>query len=278
MGGVFSTVATTIPSIPGITGSAGTIPSLPTGSGSFQTGGSGVTVDPSSGFGLASLAGALVEILAVVVVMGLVGVFVIIVVANRADPDPSGRRPQTVYNFAVAFVTITTAIIGSAVVVGAVLQLIGSHSGSITNSVARAALLGGLVTVVSLALLLTHLRRGLALTGADAAAASPSRRVGQSYASAVSFLSILSILVTSVVAVYLIFSLASPGVFGSLGGRTSATRALVEVLYLGLVAVLVLTTHRTLVPPGQPPLDRSAGPGSPGGPHPASLPSIDVTP
>jgi hypothetical protein len=147
-------------------------------------------------------------------------------------------------------VTIATSIIGSAVVVAALIQLVGSHSGDITNPVARAAVLGGLTMLVSLTLLVTHLGRGLTLARADADSPSPSRRVGQSYVSAVAFVAILTILFTAVFSVYLIFAIAGPGVFGSFGGKTPAVRFLIISVYLGLVAGVVLRTHRNLVPPG----------------------------
>ena len=53
---------------------------------------------------------------------------------------------------------------------------------------------------------------------------------------AVAFLSILIALVVSILVAYLIFVLAGPGVFGSLGGRTIAWRALLDALYVGGVA------------------------------------------
>jgi hypothetical protein len=220
----------------------------------------------SSGLGLsslASLAGIVVDVLAVVIFLALIGVFVIVVVANRADPDPTGRRPQAVYFFAVSFVTITSSIIGSAVVVSAILRLFGHHASSVTDSVARTLVLGGLVTLVSMFLLLTHLRRGLALARADGEVTSPSLRVGQSYVSAVAFLAVLALLVVAVFSVYLIFALAGPGVFGSFGGRGDTLRILIEVVYLGVVADLVLWTHRNLLTPGLNVFSRMAGAGAP---------------
>jgi hypothetical protein len=201
---------------------------------------------------LTSIVGVLAEVLAVVFVLAIVGVFVIVVVANRADPDPSGRRPQSVYCFAVSFFTIVISIIGSAAVVSALVRLVGSHSGSITNSVARTVVLGGLVTIVSVTLLITHLRRGLVLARDDAELPNPSRRVGQSYVAAVAFLSVMVLLVVTVLSSYLIFVIAGPGVFGSFGGRGTATRFLVEAVYVAAVAGIVLWTHRNLVPPGLP--------------------------
>ena len=116
---------------------------------------------------------------------------------------PSGRRPQSVYCFAVSFITLATSIIGSAVVASGVVRLVGIPSGSITNSVVRTIVVGGLVTVISLVLLITHLRRALVLARAEDAVPSPSQRIGQSYVSAVAFVSVLSLLVISVVATYL---------------------------------------------------------------------------
>lgn len=247
---VLNSVSTTIPAF--VNGSP--TPNLPGGPGSLYTpsGGSGgfsSSVAPT--FGLVSIAGALVVVLAVLFLLATVGVFIIVVVANRADPDPTGRRPQSVYFFAVSFVTILVSIISSAVVVGAVLQLIGSHSSSITNTVARTVVLGGLLALLSLFLLITHLRRGLVLARADAVSvANPSRRVGQSYVAAVTFVSVLLLLVTAVLAVYLVFALAGPGVFGSFGGRGPALRVLVEAVYIGGIAGVVIWTHRHLVEPG----------------------------
>ncbi len=222
---------------------------------------------------MSSFVGFALEALVVLALIAVVGVFVIIVVANRADPDPTGRRPQSVYLFAVSFVTITTSIIGSAVVVGALVQLAGSHSGDITNPVARAAVVGGLITVASVTLLVVHLRRGLVLARADAPP-SPSRRVGQSYVSAVSFVAVLSVLFTTVVCAYLLFAIVDSSVFGSFGGRTPAVRVFVIAAYLGVAAGLVLWTHRNLLPPGRKILTRGARGVGPLGAQPAPVPPL----
>ena len=191
------------------------------------------------------------DLVVVVLVLALLGGFVIVVVANRADPDPSGRRPQSVYFFAVSFVTILTSILGSTVVVVGLTRLIGSHPSPVANTVARTVVLGGLITLIAVVLLVTHLQRGLFLARSDpASTTSPSRRVGQSYVSAVAFLMVLVLLVTTVLTVYLVFSIVGPGVFGSFGGRAPVVRYLVITVYLAAVAATVLWTHRGLVPPG----------------------------
>lgn len=203
----------------------------------------------NSGLSFLPLAGGLISFLAILTVLAIVGVFVIIVVANRADPDPSGRRPQSVYCFAVSFVTIGTSIIGSAIVVESLAQLIGSHTNSITNVVARTSVVGGLITVVSLFLLVRHLRRGLENAHSSQFESNPSLRVGQSYVAAVAFVSVSTLLITTILSIYLVFALAGPGVFGSFGGSTPTIRALIESVYLGIVSVIVLWSHRALVTP-----------------------------
>jgi len=195
-----------------------------------------------------SIIGIVVELLGLFFFMAIIGLVIIIVVANRADPDPSGRRPQSVYYFAVSFVTLVTSIVGSIVVFVSLIQLIGHHSPGVGNATARSVVLGGLITIASVILLRTHLRRGVDLVGGEVT--NPSRRVAQSYVSAVSFLSILILLMVTIFVAYLVFVLAGPGVFGSLGGRTSALRALLDALYVGAVAGFVLYTHHKLVSPG----------------------------
>jgi len=249
-------MTTTSTLIPGISGS------------SSSPGGVTYTGPSNSGLNFASLAGSLVSVLAVLVLLSFVAVFVIIVVANRADPDPSGRRPQSVYFFAVSFVTIGTTILGSLVVVVALMQLIGHHSVSITNTVARAAVIGGLIAFVSAYLLSLHLRRGLDTARSDQSVANPSQRVGQSYVAAVAFVAVATLLFTTILSIYLLFALVRPAVFGSFGGSTPAFRLLVVFLYLGGVSVLVLWSHRDLIPPGLGFLGR------PGSPPPPQAPPV----
>jgi hypothetical protein len=230
------------------------VSAAPIGSGQstdqFAPGVSGVSGGTSftSVGSLLPIASIVLEVLFLFVIVAVVGLFIIIVVANRADPDPSGRRPQSVYYFAVSFVTLVTTIAGSIVVVFSLVALIGNRAPDVGNSIARAVVLGGLITLISGVLLRAHLRRGVSLTGSEAA--SPSHRVAQSYVSAVAFIAILIALVVAILAVYLLFALGGPGVFGSFGGRTTALRYLIDAVYIGVVAGVVLQTHRNLVSPG----------------------------
>src|SRR3979490_781720 len=95
----------------------------------ITSGGSGPGSGPSGIGGLGSSFGILLGLLGVVVILAIVGVFIIVVAANRAEPDPSGRRPLSVYLFATSFVTLIAAVAGSATVVSSLVQLIGTHPG-----------------------------------------------------------------------------------------------------------------------------------------------------
>jgi len=200
--------------------------------------------------GIASIVGLVVAVMGVIGVSIFIGSLVIIVVANRADPDPSGHRPQAVYFFAVSLVTLLISIFASAAVVSAILSIIGSHPSSTNNASARVIVLGGAITLIAVGLLVSHLRRGIELARVGSEATTPSRRVGQSYVAAATFIAILVFLVNVVIAVYLLFSIASPAVFGSLGGRGTAVRMLVDSLYLVGLSMAIVMTHRSLVPPG----------------------------
>jgi hypothetical protein len=195
------------------------------------------------------LSGVIFEVFAFVAALSLVGVLVIIVVANRADPDPSGRRPQSVYCFAVSFMTLSLAIVGSAIALAGVVSVAGRHSNATTNGAARAIVLGGLIALVGLVLFALHLRRGLDLARAEGQPPGPSRRVGQSYISSIAFVSVVSFVVFSIFSVYVVFMLIAPNVFGSLGGRADSLRVLIVALYLWVVAIVVLVTHRGLLTP-----------------------------
>ena len=142
-----------------------------------QSGGSVLTA-PSAGLSIATFVSFFLELFLALVVLSVIGVFIIIVVANRADPDPSGRRPQAVYYFAVSFVTLFVTIVGSALVVSGVDALIGNHSNAVSNTAARAILLGALSIVIGAVLLVVHLRRGLDLVRSDTQPPAPSAARG----------------------------------------------------------------------------------------------------
>jgi flagellar basal body-associated protein FliL len=242
-GRVMDTTSTTFPGfVTGGTGypSSGTFGPTPTpysSSGSF-----------GSTFGLSSLASTLVQVLTVMTLVALVGVVIIAVVASRSEPDPTGRRPHSVYFFVVSFVTLTVAIFGSVLVVGAVLLLTANVTDSVSHALDRLLLFSVLTMLVGGLLLAVHLRRGLSNARAESHEASPSKRVGQTYVSVVAFVSVLLLLGATVLSLYLIFAIA-PGTFGSFGGRSWATRILIESLYVGAVAAFVIWRHSSMLSP-----------------------------
>jgi len=245
---------------------------LPGGSGIPSGGTYGPMTTPNGGAGsiissggLTSALSTLVQVLAVLSMAGLIGILIIAVVASRSEPDPTGRRPQSVYFFVVSFVTLTTTIFGSALVVGAILLLTANPSDSAGHALDRLLLLSALVTLVGLVLFAVHVRRGLDLARAESPWAGPSTRVGQTYVSVVAFVAILVVLVASILSLYVVFALAAPGTFGSFGGSRWAVRILVESAYLALVAAFVVWRHSSLLAPGLSLLRAGVGPVAPGG-------------
>jgi hypothetical protein len=197
-----------------------------------------------------SLFGLVAGVLGLIILLGGLGLFVVIVVANRAEPDPTSRRPLIVYLFGVAFIAVWTSLIGSSVVVASLVQLIGSHSGPPTGAIhpvgdasARGVVLGGIVLLVSLALLIVHRRKGVELAIATDPDSPPAFRVAQSYVSAVAFTSVLIMAIAAAAAIYLVFVLASPGIFGFDHPRISTLRDLLDLIYVAAAAGAILWTH-----------------------------------
>src|SRR5579875_3209664 len=116
----------------------------------------------------AATATALGVSIVVLVVLAVIGVFVILVVANRAEPDASGRRPYSVHLFGVAFITLFTVLFASFAIVDGLVQLIGSHRGfgssssihPVGDAVARQAVLGLVLLLVAGVTLALHVRAG----------------------------------------------------------------------------------------------------------------------
>jgi hypothetical protein len=214
---------------------------------------------PLSSGGLSILPAALLSIFGVFfALIALVGIFVVVVVANRAEPDPTGRRPLAVYYFAVSFFTLFASLFGSFVIVYGLVQLIGSHGGGqggppsihpVGDAVARLAIVGGIVTVVALVVLVVHLRRGLDLSGHADPHTGPIGRVAQSYVAAVSFVSILITVVSIVIALYETVRIIAPGVFEVQQTRVETLRPMLAAAYLALAALAVLMTHIHILPP-----------------------------
>ncbi|HXQ59192.1 MAG TPA: hypothetical protein VN799_03810, partial [Acidimicrobiales bacterium] len=183
--------------------------------------------------------------------------FVVIVVASRAEPDPTGRRPLAVYLFGVSFFSIFVALFGTFAIVLGLVQLIGSHPGvsngslhPVGDAVARVVVLGGIIVVVAVLLLVTMLRRGLSLPELAQDPPGPVRRVAQSYAASVSFASVLIGAVSLVVFVYEVCRILAPGVFELSGSRVGAARVLISSLYLTFASAAIVAFHARFVSSG----------------------------
>ncbi|NNN09029.1 MAG: hypothetical protein HKL85_07545 [Acidimicrobiaceae bacterium] len=178
---------------------------------------------------------------------GSIMTYVIIVIANRADPDPSGKRPMAAYLFGGSFLSLWIAYMGSIIVVEALVNLMRSNAPS-TDTVARMVVVGFLMVLVGGGAHVIHRQRGLALSDSETDPSSPTKRVMRSYAAAVSFISVLIALISAMVLGYLIFQLVAPGVFGASGSRVDTLSSIIVLVYIVGVTAFVFFTHQALAP------------------------------
>jgi hypothetical protein len=233
------------------------------------------------------IAAAAVALLVIPLLIG--GVLVILVVANRADPDPSGRRPAVVYSYATSFITLFVTLFATFVIVARLTSLIGPHhtaplgaasvlfssSGAgqlgpehpFGDAVARGVVIGALLAIVAGFVYLMHVRAADRATD-GVAPGDPAGRVRSSYLAAVSFVCVAIIVVSVVVAAYQVFRIIAPGVFNASGGgnRLVALRVMLPLVYLAVVSLGLLWRHAAKLPPESRPSfgRRSAGPWSSG--------------
>jgi hypothetical protein len=213
-------------------------------------------------------------VLGIVLLLPLIigGVFVVVVVANRADPDPSGRRPALVYALGTSFITLFITLFASTAFVASLCRLIGpshraalgaesfigidqlgssgAHRHALGDSVARAAVLSAIVAIIAGVVCWLHLRAA-ARASENARTVDPLARVRSSYVAAVSFVSVLLVVVATIVVIYDIFRGAAPGVFtaSGRGGSVEVLRSMIPALYLALAAGAILLTHLRQAPP-----------------------------
>jgi hypothetical protein len=229
---------------------------------------------------ISGLGGILAIIGLVLISLPLVigGVFVILVVSNRADPDPSGRRPAVVYSYALSFIALFVTLFATFDVVVNLVTLIGSHqsasasnfssfgslsgalatSGSqhpIGDAAARGIVIGLLVALVAGAAYLIHVRTADRATNGFAPV-DPPGRVRSSYVAAVSFVCVVIVVIALVVAAYQVFRIIAPGVFnsGGDGSRIAALRTMLPLVYLALASAWLLRRHLWQVPPESRPM------------------------
>jgi len=215
---------------------------------------------------LSGVLGIVVLVLAVVLFIPLVfgAIFVVVVVANRADPDPTARRPVAVYAFAVAFVTLFVTLFATTGLIASLAQLIGDHSRSISSSqpiinfggpsgkslhpvgdaVARGSVLSIIVALVAGAIYFRHRHRGDD-AAAGTAPVEPAARVQSSYVAAVSFVCVVLTVLGTIVVCYDVFRLIAPGVFapGLNDGRETVLRSLLPAAWLAVLAQGIRRRH-----------------------------------
>jgi hypothetical protein len=174
---------------------------------------------------------------------------IILLVANRAEPDQRGVRPRSVYLFGMSFVTLQLTFAGSVLIISSLFSVIAPHDSPLTNSVAREVVIGGLFVVLFGAALVLHLGRGVETARGDGSATGPNMRVMQSYAGVVGFIYFLQVIFSLGIAVYLVFALIAPGVFGSIGSDRSGTLALLlDLVYVMLASAYIVLAHSSMGP------------------------------
>ena len=212
--------------------------------------------------GAAPLIGTVAEILAFVVVFGLLAMLFIVAVGNRTDQDPSGSRPVSAYLFSGAFLFLWIAYFGIVVAVNSLINLIGSHPTgggiaspffvgySYSNAAIRACVLGAILVVFAGGAFVLHLRRGNALANAEANPSGPARRVMRSYVALVSFVSIVIVVLALSAAVWMACGLISPSIFLASTSRTVTGRGMLQALVLVVLAGTIFSYHQRFAPRG----------------------------
>jgi hypothetical protein len=205
-------------------------------------------------------------------------VLIILIVANRSEPDPRGMRPQSVYLFGMSFVTLQLTFGGSVLIMTALFSLIAPHDNPMGNAVTREVVIGALFVVIAGTVWVLHLRRGIDTASGDSGTVRPNTRVMNSYAGVVAFIYLLELIVSFGIAIYLLLALIAPGVFGSVGSSRSGTLALLlDLVYIMVASAIILMIHANLGPSVFPPRPAQpvgahahAAPAAPSAPPPAA--------
>jgi hypothetical protein len=193
-------------------------------------------------------------LLSVLASVGSIVTYIIIVVANRAEPDPSGNRTSTIYHVGVAFVALWLEIAGVITIFVTLFNLIGAgNTASLTgevhplgDSTIRGITIGLLLSIIGGYTALTHRVKAIELASNDEVVASPSKRILRSYAAVVSFVSVIVVVVTSLALLWAILGLIAPGVYET-GSRTSDFRLLLDEATVWAVFSWVFSSHRGLL-------------------------------
>ncbi len=193
-------------------------------------------------------------LLSVLASVGSIVTYIIIVVANRADPDPSGSRTSTIYHVGTAFIALWLEIAGVLTIFFTLFDLIGAESRTyfsneihpLGDSTIRGITIGLLLSIVGGYTALTHRARAIELASNDEVMASPSKRVLRSYAAVVSFICVVVVVIALLIFAWTLLGLIAPGVY-QVGSRTSDFRTLLDDATVLAVFAWVFSTHRRLV-------------------------------
>jgi hypothetical protein len=159
----------------------------------------------------------------------------------------------------MSFISVFVTLFGTYAIVLGLVQLIGTHEQSVLqpysahpvgDAVARVVVISGLVVIVGVVLLITHLKRGLALPEWRYGLYGPVSRVAQSYAAAVCFAAVLVASLGFIAFGYELCRLIAPGVFESDGPRVAVVRVVISLVYLLAAALLVAVLHFRIPPNG----------------------------
>lgn len=200
-----------------------------------------------------TIVGTYVSVLLLLIVLANVGsivTYIIIVVANRAEPDPTGKRTSAVHHVGTTFPAQWLEIAGDITIFATLFALIGdgknTYFGPVVQPLSDATVggitMGLLLTLVSGLLTLTHRRKAVELSLSHANKASPSKRVVRSYAAVESFISVIVMVIAVLVAVWAVLGLVAPSVYQT-GSRTSDVRALLDEATVLAVFARVFSTH-----------------------------------
>lgn len=201
--------------------------------------------------------GTYVSVLVMLSVLASVGsivTYIIIVVANRAEPDPTGNRTSAIYHVGTAFIALWLEIAGVITIFVTVFALIGAGNKTyfsnevhpLGDSTIRGITIGLLLSIVGGYTALTHRARAIDLASGDVLETSPSKRVVRSYAAVVSFICVIVIVIALLAFVWSVLGLIAPGVYQT-GARTDDLRLLLDVSTVLAVFGWVFSTHRHLV-------------------------------
>ncbi len=176
--------------------------------------------------------------------VGSIVTYIIIVVANRADPDPTGKRTSTIYHVGTAFLTLWLEVVGAITVFATLFARIGSSLSG--DSTVRGITIGVLLLLVGGFVSHAQRQKAVSLAESDSDEAGPSKRVVRSYGAVVSFISAIALVITVLAMAWAVLGLIAPGVYDA-ASRTSDTRVLLDEATVMAVFAWVFHTHRRLV-------------------------------